>query len=297
MTVLTVRKLMMLSHLDAAVVSHLFHIVNRCDAAEATPSPQSKAQDSDQHATPATGDAVPEAPTLASAAHLPAQEPAATAEQTPGLRQRGRQPATATPATPATADAEVEPDSSTPASDPMTEALLRSAQTGNVTLPAAIVAAAYQTRALRLAMACAAAVLAVSGHLQLAGVAPILQLLASNAVVTLSAAWMLTQQPERFKLIDYQMHLRSGGLIDKVLRFATSVLGRKAVTQAKALAVMAWSAYVDSGCYLTVVIVLYLLWRGERQPDLAAKVADKLRAVQESFAQAAEEGVDAVAPH
>ena len=143
-------------------------------------------------------------------------------------------------------------------------------------------------------MAAIAAVLAVSGHLQMNGVAPLLQLVFSNAMITLSAAWMLHQQPERFKLMDYQMQLRAGGMLEKAFGFASSVVGKSLVMYVKAFIAMGWAAYVDSGCYITIVIALYLFWHGSTGPNAATLAADRLKGAQEDFASAARQGADAV---
>ena len=172
---------------------------------------------------------------------------------------------------------------SKPAPDPVAEALTRAVPAGKVSLPAAIAAAAFQTQALRMVMAVAAAVLAVMGQLSFAGVSPLLQLVASNVVITLSAAWMLTQQPERYQRLEYQMRIRGGGMVDKAFGLAQSLLGKPLVTQMKAALALAWGAYVDSGMYLAIVIALYLLQRGEQPVSGAGGMADKLRHVQQSF--------------
>ena len=112
-------------------------------------------------------------------------------------------------------------------------------------------------------MAAIAAVLAARGHLAAAGVSPLLQLLATNAVITLSAAWLLTQQPERYRGLAYQMSLRSGGMLASAAGLLEGLLGRRLVTTLKAIGALGWGAYVDSGCYLTIVIALYLHLRGD----------------------------------
>jgi hypothetical protein len=116
--------------------------------------------------------------------------------------------------------------------------------------------------ALRLALSVAAALLAVHGHLATKSLSPVLQLLATNAVITISAAWMLTKQPEHFRALAYQVQLRAGGMTKTAMFFAEKVLGRQIVAVAKVVAVLGWGAYVDSGCYLTVVLSYYLLRRG-----------------------------------
>lgn len=186
---------------------------------------------------------------------------------TPALRQRkGAAPAARVASTPPSGPLPPTPEESVPA------ALARAAPAGPVTFEAAIIAGAFQTQAVRLAMAAIAAALAVHGHLAAAGVPPLLQLLATNAAITLSAAWLLMQQPERCRGVAYQMSLRSGGMLAGAVGMLEGVLGRRLVTTLKAIGALGWGAYVDSGCYLTIVIALYLHLRGDvsAQRPLAA---------------------------
>jgi hypothetical protein len=127
---------------------------------------------------------------------------------------------------------------------------------------AAVPVAAFQTAAARMALAVAAAFLAVHGHLATVSVSPVLQLLATNAAITISAAWLLTKQPERYRALTYQMQLRASGMLKTAVSFAERALGRQVVAFARVLAGLAWGAYVDSGCYLALVLSYYLLRRG-----------------------------------
>jgi hypothetical protein len=193
--------------------------------------------------------------------------PGASESPAPNIRRRCSLADGKTPASVASKSAVFTPDSEAE-TDQLTKALLRSTET-TVSFPAAIIAASYRTRAVRLVTSIIAAVLAVFGQLSAIGYPPVLQLLASNAVLTLSAAWMLTQRKSRYQLIKFQIRLRSGGMMDKVMDFAGGLLGKSVTTVCQALLALAWAAYVDSGCYLTIVVALYLFMRGEADRPVA----------------------------
>lgn len=196
-----------------------------------------------------------------------AAEPASESEYAAGLRRRAAKAnqteqsreVRAAAATPATA---ADGADQTPKADSGVEAMAQVPLAGKVPFASAVVAAAYQLQLIRLLLAMSAAALAATGQLATEQLSPLLQLIGTNVALIMSVAYVISKQPEWYWKLERQMKLRAG-FIDKSLDSLVSAgfVQRRMILSLKAVVATGWAAYADSGCYLTVVIALYIVLR------------------------------------
>jgi hypothetical protein len=137
-----------------------------------------------------------------------------------------------------------------------------------ITFAGAVPAAAWQTCAARLCCAVAmAAIVAFGWHMQLP-LAPALQVLLVNATLLLTAAFQLQRNKAAYQRVQEQLRIRQLHVRSwAVLEVATALLGKPAMEAAKAVGVVGFAMYVDSGCYLAAVTVFHILARDSVRLD------------------------------